>query len=100
MSEIIEIETNALNSDKNSASEELKQIQNELQELQSATESLNSSWDGPAATTYKNTMTENIENAMSVCEYLTKYISCIEEAIKNYNECEQNVGNIINSIRI
>lgn len=67
MSKVIEIDTNALNSDKSSMSEELQQIQNELKSLQDEMETMNSWFTGPAAAAYQSHMEEEIENAMSVC---------------------------------
>lgn len=100
MSKVIEIDTNALNSDKSSMSEELQQIQNELKALQDEMETMNSWFTGPAATAYRNRMAEEIENAMSVCTYLTEYISCMEQASRTYLECEQSVESVVNRIRI
>ena len=43
---------------------------------------------------------EEIENAMSVCTYLTEYMNCIEQASRAYTECEQSVAGVVNRIRI
>lgn len=100
MSKVIEIDTNALNSDKSSMSEELQQIQNELKSLQDEMETMNSWFTGPAAAVYQSHMEEEIENAMSVCTYLTEYMNCIEQASRTYTECEQSVAGVVNRIRI
>lgn len=98
MSKVIEIETNALNSDKNCISEELQRIREDLQKLQQETESMNSAWEGPASTAYQAKMTEELENAMSVCSYLAEYVVCIEQAARAYVQCEQSVDSIVKRI--
>ena len=98
MSKKIEIDTNALDSDKNSMSEELQQIQKNLEELQQEMETMKGWFIGPAAAAYQSRMSEEIENAMSVCTYLTEYISCVEEATKAYIECEQAVERSVKQI--
>ena len=100
MSKVIEIDTNALNSDKSSMSEELQQIQNELKSLQDEMETMNSWFTGPAAAAYQSHMEEEIETAISVCTYLTEYMNCIEQASRAYTECEQSVAGVVNRIRI
>lgn len=100
MSKIIEIETNALNSDKNCISEELQKIREDLVKLQQETESMNSAWEGAASAVYQTKMLEELENAMSVCNYLAEYVSCIEKASHAYAQCEQSVESVVKRILI
>ena len=71
-----------------------------LKALQDEMETMNSWFTGPAAAAYQSHMEEEIENAMSVCTYLTEYMNCIEQASRAYTECEQSVAGVVNRIRI
>ena len=58
MSDRIEIETDMLNSDKDSIADEIKEIKNELELLRDDTVGMNSLWEGPAAAAYQSRMAE------------------------------------------
>ena len=100
MSGWIEIETDALNRDKDTAADEIREIKNELDELKEETMAMNSSWEGPAAAAYQSRMAEDIEYALEVCTELAELISCMEYAAKEYTGCEQSVEDIVNRIRV
>lgn len=101
MSKVIEIDTNALNSDKSSMSEEL------AADTKGAEGIFRTRWRqgiaGLSGTGSKQRIKvygRIIENAMSVCTYLTEYMNCIEQASRAYTECEQSVAGVVNRIRI
>ena len=100
MSDRIEIETDMLNSDKDSIADEIKEIKNELELLRDDTVGMNPLWEGPAAAAYQSRMAEDIENALQVCTELAEYVSCMEYASREYVSCEQSIESIVNRIRV
>lgn len=100
MKQYIEIETQALNADKNQITETLSNVEGELKMLQDDMAKLSTYWEGPAGKAYQNRVMEDVEAALKVCRSMTEYVSCMEYAGREYARCEQTIEGIVNRVRI
>lgn len=61
---------------------------------------LDAMWDGDANETFNVQVRKDIEFGREVCDTVNEIINCMEYANSEYNKCENEIGNIIASIRI
>lgn len=94
----IEVNTEALQQQLVSFQEEITNIRQTINRLSQTVDELKTMWDGPAHETfYAQYMIDHLEFE----EYLTildKIAEKYQDACKEYNRCESEVGSIISSI--
>lgn len=100
MGTYMKVSTQRLEEDKAGIQNELKGIGQSVEELSQEIQLLGQTWEGPAWAAFQNQAASDIENMQAIYEKLSVYISHIENASKEYRTCENQVGNLIDRIRI
>lgn len=100
MGTYMKISTQRLEEDKAAIQNELKGISQSVEELSQEMQLLGQTWEGPAWAAFQNQAASDIENMQAIYEKLSVYISHMEYAVKEYRTCENQVGNLIDRIRI
>lgn len=100
MGTYMKVSTQRLEEDKAGIQNELKGIGQSVEELSQEIQLLGQTWEGPAWVAFQNQAASDIENMQAIYEKLSVYIGHIENASKEYRTCENQVGNLIDRIRI
>ncbi len=100
MSDYIRVSTDNINRDRESIQSELNGIDRAVNDLQQEMQSLSQTWEGPAWQNFQGQVSSDIENMHAVCEKVSGFISHMEYASREYQKCENQVQNLVNSIRV
>lgn len=100
MGTYMKVSTQRLEEDKAAIQNELKGISQSVEELSQEMQLLGQTWEGPAWDAFQNQAASDIENMQAIYEKLSAYISHMEYAAREYRTCENQVGNLIDRIRI
>lgn len=100
MADVLEINVPALSSDIQSLTELLSSGNSELQALRESIESLSSTWSGPAHDTFYEQIAQDLTVMEEVFSSLQAYKEHMEFAVKEYNQCEQDVYDMVASISV
>ena len=79
---------------------QLKAIRQSLTNMQADVKAMNRMWEGPANTAFNQTFLNNIIDLDNMCRALESIASYEGMARREYTQCEGQVGDIVNSIRI
>lgn len=96
----IEINTVALRNDAKQMSDEVMQLRETMVRMNESIGALNSMWEGSSHTALLNQYATDYENMMEVCNTVDRIIECMMFAVGQYNQCDDEVRNAINSIKI
>lgn len=100
MADIIEINTNALNSDIQNMQNELNGLRAEMKKAFSAVADLDQMWNGPANDAFNKAFQADHETMEEVCGILDRLIDYMIHARDEYCKCESAVSGEIDGIRI
>ncbi len=96
----IEIDTDILKNDSKYMSDYLRNIRADMDRMNNAVQALNTMWKGESNKAFNAQYTSDYERMLEVCDIINRLIECINFAADKYNECEDGVKNIVNSINI
>ena len=100
MGQEISINTSTLSGDIDKLQQQLNAIRNDLTKMYQAVRVLDTMWDGPANEAFNIQFNQDKNDMTELCNTVQKIIDCMEYAKKEYNSCEVEVSNIIDSIAI
>ena len=100
MGKEIQVNTVTLNSDIETLTTTLSQIQKNLDKMYDAVKVLDSMWEGEANNMFNQQFASDREAMGDVCKNIQTVIDCMTYAKEQYNTCEGRVGEIVSSIRI
>ncbi len=100
MGTFIEVDTVALNNDKNTANEMIIAVQKELESVYDQVAELNAMWDGVANEAFNQVFASDRQLFDAICEEGKALVSSIESAKAEYEKCEMQVNEAISAIRI
>lgn len=95
----IRVNTDSLDADANSIGEYIRIIEGSISRLEEDYSELDTMWEGPASEAFRKVYNEDIDSLKVITENLKKINNFEIEARKKYENCEQEVGNIVASIR-
>lgn len=98
--EQIVIETKQLQATADTMEELLKAARAEISSLYDAAEELDMSWTGPANQTFQQQFADDRHAALEMCDLLQRFLQSMEYACTLYDNCEKNVCDIVDAIRI
>lgn len=79
---------------------DLEKVRSNIGKMYEAVAALDSTWDGPAKEVFRAQFMSD-KNAMEeICKGLKKVFESMDTAKKEYETCENNVSQIISSIRV
>lgn len=96
----IAVDTNILRRDEEIFREQMSLLKQEAETLMREAESLPSMWEGPASQAFADQMKQDYNRIVELCSGLTDYLECMEDAEKYYIQCENDVADIIDALRI
>lgn len=100
MSQEIAINTGKLDNDITAMQERLNGILKDMEDMYSAVNALDAMWEGPANAAFIQQFANDQENMTELCEIIQDYIECLTFAKDEYVICENEINNIVSSIRI
>ena len=96
----ITVDTNILAGDIGELETALSNARKQLEDMFMQITELDAMWDGLANEEFKKQFGNDYENSKNLCNIVQSLISCMEFAKEQYNLCENEVNNIVSSIRI
>lgn len=100
MADYIEIDTLALNRDRQTIQSELDRVRTEISQLQEKMANLGAMWEGPAHNVFMAQFNTDYEFVQEFGNEIGTYIETMEYAQKEYEKCENAVEQAIASIRV
>lgn len=94
----IKVNTQKLKNTADSVQEELNNIKKKLKEMQGDVATLNGMWEGDANEEFNKSFEDDIEDLEIICKNIQELIDYEVRAKNKYNNCEQKVSELINSI--
>lgn len=100
MADYIKVSTQGIGRDKDSIQQELEGIGQSVESLYQEMQSLGQTWEGPAWQNFQGQVASDIENMQLICEKISGFLEHMEYARTEYQKCENQVGSLVDSIRI
>lgn len=100
MADYIEVDTAALNRDRQTIQSELGKVRNEIGRLRDEMAGLSAMWEGPAHDTFMAQFNADYEFIQQFGNEIETYIETMEYAQNEYQKCEASVEQAIASIRV
>lgn len=100
MADYIEIDTMALNRDRQAIQSELDKVRSEISRLSEQMAGLGAMWEGPAHKAFMVQFQKDYKYIQTFAEEIRTYIETMEYAQREYQRCEDSVQSAIASIRI
>ena len=100
MADYIEVDTAALDRDRQTIQSELDRVRSEIGRLRDEMASLSSMWEGPAHDTFMAQFNADYEFVQQFGNEIGTYIETMEYAQSEYQKCEASVEQAVASIRV
>ena len=100
MADRIEIETNLLTQDKETIQNQVRVLKSRMAGLKDQMERLSGMWEGPAKETFMIQFWSDCDFIQDFFSEMDAYVDAMEYARQEYEKCENNVSQIVASIRI
>ena len=100
MAQKIEITTAMLSQDAETVQNQLNELTRDIDSLQGAMGALNGMWTGSANAAYNARCNEDVQRLAELINKIVAFRECMGEAVKQYNECENKVAQMVNAIWI
>ena len=100
MAERIEIETRSLGQDRETIQTQTEGLRNRLGQMLEQMESLSGMWEGPAKESFMVQFRTDYEFMQEFLKDMDKYIQAMAYAENEYNKCDNDVAQLVASIRI
>lgn len=96
----IKVNTNSLNQTKVEIQDKLEKIKKDIEQISKDMDTMNSMWEGDAHEAFKNSVNTDIQFLSVVCDGIQNIIHFEDNAVTEYNKCEQQVADLIDQIKI
>lgn len=96
----IRVNTDSLNQTKRNLEEKLNSIRKAISDISEDMKTLNSMWMGEAHDAFVQNTDQDIQFLNNVCDGIQGIIDYEENAVTEYNKCEQQVAELIRQIQI
>lgn len=100
MANKIEIDITKLGSDLSQLTNLKKTASTNMDELVAAIQALNATWEGTAHDTFLSEFTSDQSKMEEALSALEEFLQAVEYAQQEYSKCEQNVGSLVDGIRV
>ena len=97
---IIEINTNTLRSDISSIEADIVSLRSEAAKLRDGANYLGSTWDGPAKEAFMAQFLGDVDSLERLIDVMFKFTQQTDESRVAYENCENEVGQMIASIQV
>lgn len=96
----IRVNTESLNRTSSELQAKLEKVKKDIENISGDMDKLNSMWEGDAHTAFTQQISQDISNLSSACDGVQGIIRYEENAVKEYNKCENQVADLIRQIQI
>ncbi len=96
----MEVDTSVLNSDIGTLGTHVSELRKRLTELQAEVTELSGMWSGRANQAFQKQFGNDVDFMNEVFSTVDQLIECMQFAKTEYDKCENEVGDLISSIRI
>lgn len=95
-----EVDTNLLNRDISELEQLIKELRSRLSEMESSVQAVSSTWEGPSKVAFTEQVTKDSEFFSNYLNEVTTFLDKMQTASKEYDSCESEVLDVIQSIQI
>lgn len=96
----IEINTDILKSDASSMGDKVSILRSTMEQMNSAVLEMSGMWEGTAHDSFVTQYNSDYENMKEICDIVDKIIDCMNYAVTQYDQCDTEVKDVINALRI
>ncbi len=96
----IKVNTNKLKSTTNDIEAALKDIKNKIQAMENDVNELNTMWTGEAFDAFDKVFHDDIKDLGYICDNIQQLINYETKAKTEYDTCEKNVTQLVDSIPV
>jgi WXG100 family type VII secretion target len=96
----IKISTNRLGTDAEQVASLIQSIQKEMTAMKSSVQQMNSMWEGPSKEAFVQAFNQDMEDLSTLIKGLSSIQSFETQAKTKYENCEQQVEELVASIRV
>lgn len=96
----IEINTASLKSDVGKMSDKVILLRNTMKEMNDAVLEINGMWEGISHDAFVSQYSTDYENMMEVCGIIDQIIECMNYAVEQYDQCDEEVKSTIKALKI
>lgn len=100
MADKIRVNTTSLQKDITSIQTHLKQVTKKIEKMQEDVKGMNAMWSGDANKAFNKAFNDDIKAIRAVCDSINGLIQYETTAKTEYNKCERNVKDAIDSISV
>ena len=100
MANEIEMDTSLLGRDIDNLENTLTQLETWIEKMFDTINKMDTMWKGPANNVFNVQFKNDYETCKTMCGILRELIGSLNHAKEEYDKCEQNVNNMIRSIKI
>ncbi len=100
MADYIEIDTTALNRDRQTIQSELERVRTKINQLREKMVNLGTMWEGPAHNAFMSQFHTDYEFVQEFAGEIKAYLETMEYAEREYERCEDAVRQAVDSIRV
>ena len=96
----VNVDTDRLRGNISDMLNELEAIKQDMRDLYENVEVLDGMWDGPANDEFNDQFTADYSLVTSNLEDIRKYLDNLDECRLLYNECENNVAQLVDTLQV
>ncbi len=100
MADKIRVNTGSLTVTRDTVNRQVGNINNQISELNGDIAKLDSMWEGEAHEAFHSAFLADVFQLQKLCKSLESIVSYESNAIKEYNQCEQQVAALIAGINV
>ncbi|MBR2675254.1 MAG: WXG100 family type VII secretion target [Mogibacterium sp.] len=100
MSKVIRVSADKMKRDRSRIDTKIDDMQADVNKLADAMRDLATCWEGPAWSSFQNSVNESMKEMDEVCRFLSNYLSDLSKAESLYRQCENDNRNNIRRVRI
>lgn len=100
MASKIKVNTGSLDQTCKEIESRLNLMKKNMEQIEQDMNILNSMWTGEAHTTFTKAVSDDIQRFLTECDGVQEIVRYENNAVSEYNKCEQQIGELISQIRI
>ena len=100
MADKIRVNTSSLNRTRENVANQIKNIRTQITAMRNDVQAMNSMWEGESHTAFNTAFQADISRLENLCKSLDGIVNYENNAVAEYNRCENNVRQMVENIRV
>lgn len=96
----LEVEIRMLRSDIDELRSRLHSIEDSIDQTYNSVSKLNTMWEGPSKVVFVKRIMQDQDDMKDICVDISKFLQNMESAVREYEQSEQMVQEIVTAIRV